>query len=69
MLHSSSSYVPDTKVCTVCGKDKPIGQFYTDHKASDNHNSECKTCTKKYTSNVYFKKKKERDFWKEYMPI
>jgi hypothetical protein len=36
--------VADTKVCSVCGKEKPIGAFYFVRKDSDKRQSRCKLC-------------------------
>lgn len=34
----------ETKVCTKCGKEQPIGQFYIDKRSKDGHVSVCRTC-------------------------
>lgn len=37
----------DTKRCTTCGRDLPLGAFYRDRRNRDGLYSECKTCTRK----------------------
>ncbi|MCE7697838.1 MAG: hypothetical protein K8E24_003040 [Methanobacterium paludis] len=34
-----------TKICTQCGKEKPITDFYKKSSASEGHKSECKVCS------------------------
>jgi hypothetical protein len=38
-----------TKVCTICGKEKPLGEFTKSSKAKDGRGSYCKECHRKYT--------------------
>ena len=50
--------MPETKVCTECGKVKKLSEFYedsrkvsslkrhTNHKNSDSYRSQCKECVK-----------------------
>lgn len=35
-----------TKTCRRCGAEKPVGEFYTDKRASDGLKTECKPCHK-----------------------
>ena len=41
----------ETKICSKCGKEKPITQFYKagfDSKGKQRYRSDCKECQKKY---------------------
>jgi len=37
-----------TKVCTVCGDDKPLVEYHKDRTSSDGHKPMCKACKGKY---------------------
>ena len=37
-----------TKVCTVCGEDKPLVEYHKDRTSSDGHKPMCKSCKGKY---------------------
>ena len=53
------------KVCRPCGKNKSRAEFYTDKRASDGLQSECKTCHNRIsvaTRNPDKKRKANRDF-------
>lgn len=41
---------PQTKVCTVCGRELPIDSFPTHPKSKDGHTSTCKECHSKKLS-------------------
>lgn len=36
--------LPETKVCTKCGVDKPLEDFHKDHKGKYGRVSKCKDC-------------------------
>jgi hypothetical protein len=36
----------DTKICTTCGRDLPLSEYYTDRRNLDNLYSECKACVR-----------------------
>lgn len=40
------------KVCRLCGKRKPIDDFYTHGNMADGHLSKCKDCTKAYVKQL-----------------
>lgn len=50
-----ASFVP-SKVCVICGQDKPINEFYkyTDHSGTKRYRNECKQCNSE-------RRKKQRD--------
>lgn len=57
----------DTKVCSVCGEEKSIDQFYFKNKKTGRRDSRCKRCKKEYHRewrkkhpNYMSKKSKER---------
>ena len=35
------------KACRVCGKEKPLSEYYKHRLQRDGHHSECKECAKK----------------------
>lgn len=61
-----------TKVCTKCGVEKPLGEYYKDRRAKDGAYSECKSCsyerTKQYAKANPEKGKKARLSWKTKNP-
>lgn len=36
----------ETKVCSICGKELPLSEFYSHKNSKDGYNSMCKTCHK-----------------------
>ena len=38
----------ETKVCTKCGEEKSLDDFYRNKNTKDGRMSECKTCRRKY---------------------
>jgi len=48
-----------TKKCTGCKKDLPLGNFYKNKLIHDGHSNYCIDCTK-VNSKRYFERKKER---------
>lgn len=51
----------NTKICTKCGKELPITEFYS--RGGGKYRSECKECHKNYVKQQYNNKK---DFLQEY---
>ena len=45
------------KVCRVCGKEKPIGEFGFSARFDDGHNTMCKECNAAYQRERYAAKK------------
>jgi len=45
------------KICSKCGKEKSIKEFYKDNNHSDKLRSDCKKCRKDYDTNRYIKNK------------
>lgn len=44
-------------VCSHCGIDKPLSEFYKDKSVKSGHMSKCKECTKKQVSKRYAEKR------------
>jgi hypothetical protein len=42
------SYLPSTKVCSKCKKEKPVSEFHKDKHAKDGKCYSCKVCTKNH---------------------
>lgn len=40
------------KVCRLCGKLKPLDEFYTHKNMADGHLGKCKDCTKAYVKRL-----------------
>lgn len=40
----------EKKICSSCGLDKPISEFYSDRKNSDGHRGACKRCVSDYNA-------------------
>lgn len=43
----------ETKICTKCGQERPIEDFYWKNKAKGLRRSECKDCHNNYVKNKY----------------
>lgn len=59
-----------TKVCTKCGNELPVGQFYRVAPGSDRRRGDCKRCKARYTTTnetakaaQYRAARKERSQW------
>ena len=50
-----------TKVCSKCGKEKPLSEFCRDRKTRDGRKYQCKECDAERERNRYLKKKKDRE--------
>lgn len=50
-----------TKVCTKCGKEKPISEFGLNIKMADGHKSECKECAADYAREYYHRRRRGED--------
>lgn len=46
-----------TKVCTCCGRELPLEEFYNNCTRKDGHSSICKKCTLEKNKEVYKKAK------------
>ena len=53
----------ETKVCTKCGRELPLSDFYNNKSKKDGKTSECKYCYKEYSD---ANKEKIKDYKKEY---
>lgn len=49
----------ETKICTRCGRELPIDNFYWKDKAKGKRRSECKDCHNGYVKQQYQKKREE----------
>ena len=50
-IKSGEYKIPDTKICTKCGKEKEIDKFSIDTGSSqDGHRGQCKQCDQDYTN-------------------
>ncbi|GAG79821.1 unnamed protein product, partial [marine sediment metagenome] len=49
----------ETKICTKCYEEKPLGEFHKDSNAKDKHHFQCKHCCCLY-SNEYNKLNPEK---------
>ena len=38
----------ESKVCSICGIEKPLSEFALNKTRKDGHASDCKSCRKKY---------------------
>ena len=47
-----------TKICRVCGKEKPISEFYTNANYKDGHFNNCKECHNKASIEARHKRNK-----------
>lgn len=58
-----------TKICTKCGKEKPISEFAKDKRSGDGYTYWCKECrnehNRKYLKENPEKAKEHNDKWKE----
>ena len=43
----------ETKICSKCGKELPVTEFYWRNKAKNIRRSDCKNCHKEYVKNKY----------------
>ncbi len=57
------------KVCIRCHQERDIEQFHKRPKAPDGRRAECNICSEIYAKPRRDKKKKEIDFYKQFMPI
>jgi hypothetical protein len=48
-----------TKICSKCGAEKSIEDFYVDRSKKDGHRNECKECTAKRQKPYYENNKSE----------
>lgn len=48
-----------TKICTNCGIEKPLSEFYKNHKMADGRLRQCRACKLAYRAD-YFEKNRER---------
>jgi len=55
---------PKTKVCTKCGKEKAIQNFYVSNESKDGRKNSCKQCHREYMKN---RRRTERENNPEYM--
>lgn len=54
----------ETKICTQCGRELPIEQFYWRDKKNNLRRSECKDCHNNYVKNKYQDNKNKINFLK-----
>ena len=55
----------ETKICTKCGKEKPLSEFHWRNKAKGTRRSECKECHNKFMTNRYHSNKQVIDSLKQ----
>jgi hypothetical protein len=55
-----------TKFCKKCGKEKPISEFWGNHKGKDGLAHQCKECAKKYCRQHYQQSDAARNIKAEY---
>lgn len=55
-----------TKICTKCGKRKPIGEFSIDNSKKDGHKNYCKECAAKMDAKRRADKKRLSDAKKSF---
>lgn len=51
----------DTKVCTRCGEEKPLDEFYNSPSTKDGKASYCKECVKELSREIYYEKKEKQN--------
>lgn len=56
--------LPETKTCTRCGEDKPLGEYYKDPRARDGRQSECTHCHLNGTGLVYRRLNPKKIMWR-----
>ena len=49
-----------TKVCTTCGKELPLSEFYQNKMYSDGLTCKCKECARQYNKEYSKRKREER---------
>ena len=54
----------ETKICSKCGKELPIEDFYWRNKAKGQRRSQCKNCHNNYVKTMYGKKQEDIEFLK-----
>lgn len=47
----------ETKVCRLCGKEKPIEEFGRNNQYPDGRDTRCKKCRNAYVNQIYHAKK------------
>ncbi|AUR91935.1 hypothetical protein NVP1167O_39 [Vibrio phage 1.167.O._10N.261.51.F2] len=50
------------KICTLCGKEKPVTEFYSNNTLTDGVANQCKRCVKLRSKNRFESKKHTKDF-------
>lgn len=48
----------ETRICRICGEEKPITEFATNRLYKDGYDTRCKVCKNKASSEWYHKNKK-----------
>lgn len=51
-----------SKVCTKCLEEKPLEQYYSDKRAKDGKQSQCKTCHKSFYQTEHGKRVKSKSY-------
>lgn len=59
----------ESKSCSVCKELKPISKFHVCSTNADGHRAECKKCHTATNRKRVYKIKKEKDFYKQFLPI
>lgn len=52
----------ESKVCSICGIEKPLSEFALNKTRKDGHASDCKSCRKKYRDEHY---RLHKEYYKE----
>lgn len=52
----------ETKICSKCGIEKTISEFYKHPNTSDGYSNKCKNCTKQYVQNRYSQLSKNEEW-------
>ena len=69
MLHSSVTVTPTHKTCDKCLVPKAIAEFRRADRNADGRRNTCKECMNKQAKPALLEKKKEKDYWSQFMPI
>lgn len=61
--------IQESKTCSLCKVPKPLTDFHACSTTVDGRRAECKKCHTKTARKRVDKLKKEKDFYKQFLPI